>query len=530
MAIAFGYTEATNIVVVTGGTSDTPADFNDFVTADRAGVDTDLLVAGSPAAALALTYAVRPVEDLAVLVKCIVANKTAEADFIFITGKDWRGAAQTESIDVTAGNASYTSTKYWSEITTLDCSDNAAGGGVVWADGDLSVTQDVWGVIWDYGGWQYKVACDFNIGNASTSTYFTSKSQEMVFFDTNFAFVTTSNATLQLGEKVGDWGTNGVLWSITPGADININNGGILLVYASMLHNRAAFNPKILSGTTTILNSILSQHSRTSWEGRFRFEGGTISLDKTYFNQVESLLLKIVPTLLKDCHVHNANSGVASIGSVNDIIADGVTWSSLIGHDVTAHSYGAEVYDFYVKDPGQHITNPQIHGSETRKIVEQYTCNIHVADKDGGAIPDTATVLCTRATVVTESAKFYKCIIAHTSGTFATDLAAGKWEEITDATILDAAPAWLTGTAFVSAEQEFSVNPTSGVIAEQTIIYKKWTGTSVLETKHIHTFTLSESGYETEINNDIEVDNPIVWRLELQQQKQSPAPWQEGVM
>ena len=37
MAIAFGYTESTNTVVVTGGTSGTPATFADFVTADRAG-------------------------------------------------------------------------------------------------------------------------------------------------------------------------------------------------------------------------------------------------------------------------------------------------------------------------------------------------------------------------------------------------------------------------------------------------------------------------------------------------------------
>ena len=125
MAITFTYDEATNKVVQTEGTAGTPATFADFVTADRAGTGTDLLVAASPGAAVNLTYAVRPVEDLAILVKCIVANKSAEADFIFITGKDWRGAAQTESIDVTAGDGSYTSTKYWSEITTLDCSDGA---------------------------------------------------------------------------------------------------------------------------------------------------------------------------------------------------------------------------------------------------------------------------------------------------------------------------------------------------------------------------------------------------------------------
>ena len=135
MAILFEYTDVgdfgsigDNTVRVTGGTSGTPATFDDFVTADRAGTGTTILDAGSPASDLALDTPVRPVEDLAIIVKCIVANKTAEADFIFITGKDWRGAAQTESIDVTAGNGSYTSTKYWSEITTLDCSDNGAGG------------------------------------------------------------------------------------------------------------------------------------------------------------------------------------------------------------------------------------------------------------------------------------------------------------------------------------------------------------------------------------------------------------------
>lgn len=33
--------------------------------------------------------------------------------------------------------------------------------------------------------------------------------------------------------------------------------------------------------------------------------------------------------------------------------------------------------------------------------------------------------------VRTSSAKFYQCLVAHTSGTFATDLAAGDWEEVT---------------------------------------------------------------------------------------------------
>jgi hypothetical protein len=33
---------------------------------------------------------------------------------------------------------------------------------------------------------------------------------------------------------------------------------------------------------------------------------------------------------------------------------------------------------------------------------------------------------------VTEGSAFYRCLVAHTSGTFATDLAAGKWVLIVD--------------------------------------------------------------------------------------------------
>ena len=62
MAITFAYTESTNTVVVTEGTSGTPATFADFVTADRAGTGTDLLlaIAGAALAAPAAIGAPRP--------------------------------------------------------------------------------------------------------------------------------------------------------------------------------------------------------------------------------------------------------------------------------------------------------------------------------------------------------------------------------------------------------------------------------------------------------------------------------------
>jgi hypothetical protein len=159
MAIVFSYVVATNIVTVTGGTSGTPATFADFVTADRAGTGTSLKAATAASKTLTLTYAVRPVELRAIVVKLIVAAKTTETDYLFITGTDAWDAAQTENIDVSAGNGTYTSTKRWRTITNISCSDATDGTGTVWADGTLAVTQDIWGVIWDKGNSQYQIDC-----------------------------------------------------------------------------------------------------------------------------------------------------------------------------------------------------------------------------------------------------------------------------------------------------------------------------------------------------------------------------------
>ena len=69
------------------------------------GRSTSLLAAWSPNSnTKALTYQVRPVELLALLISFVVAGKTAETDYIFITGTDAWGAAQTEAINVSAGN------------------------------------------------------------------------------------------------------------------------------------------------------------------------------------------------------------------------------------------------------------------------------------------------------------------------------------------------------------------------------------------------------------------------------------------
>jgi len=459
MAIAFSYTEATNKVVQTGGTSGTPATFADFVTADRAGVDTILLSAGSPASDLALAYAVRPVEDLAILVKCVVANKTpTQTDYIFITGKDWRGAAQTESIDVTAGNGSYTTTKYWSEITTLDCSDNAAGGGVVWADGDLSVTQDAWGVIWDYGGGQYKIDANLDIGNDVASTYFTTK-REQLTFSSGAELTTKGNAVFQSGEKVGDWGRGGSCFRFSLTSSMILAKDGDVKLYASKFQFDSNQYLYLMNGDGSVEALNVQFDFYYSNGGNYTrivfLNHGTATLKDVYVSDSYSIRIDIDGTY-ENIHTHNTHSGL--YGS-----------ALIVGAKVTS----ASIEDIFAKNGTFEIRDPDFVISTVRCsgagdiIKEQYTCNIHIADKDGADLAG---------------------VVVDCEDQFGTAV-------------------WAAGTITTGA---------AGDIAEQIITYKQWVGTSeTLTTYSPHKFTISKAGYETMVLDAITVDEKINWHLEL---------------
>jgi len=456
MAISFSYDEATNKVVVTGGTEGTPATFTDFVTADRAGTNTKLLDAGSPANDLALTYAVRPVENKALKVKCVVANKTAETDYIFITGKDWKGDAQTESIDVSAGNGSYETTKYWSEITTLDCSDNPAGGGTVWADGDLTVTQDIWGVIWDYGNGQYRVDSSFYIGDDVVSTYFKTE-KELVYANKKIIFLT--NSTFQLGNKgVQDSGYDGSMIVTTNYASA-IYIFGTLLFYGSIWTHTNAKDKYLIfefgSENSEIIDSVFNKFYALSFresgqvltrvnisntEKGIRFDGGSPTLDDIkigYYGTVgilwayatggtgRNIILKDDQATGSDIQAYQVSSDLILIDSV-------LNWNFIWG------------------------------GTNTAACYRKYTCNLHIADKDGNNLSG-VTILCQDK----------------------------------------------------DGNEIFSVSTdASGDITEQTITYIKYEeGTTT--TYSPHKFTISKAGYETLVLDEITVDKPIDWHLEL---------------
>ena len=520
----FTYTVATNKIVVTDGTSVAPATFNDMYLADQAGTGTVLNVAENGAAAVTLDYQIRPTHSKALKVKCIVAAKTAEADYIFISGTDAWDAAQTEALDVTAGNGSYETTKRFKTITNLDCSDNAAGGGEVWADGTIAVTQDIWGVVWEYvADGDYKIDCIVDFSNAVTATYFQSKN-ELVYFATGMRFLVTANATLTLGAKSGDWGISGSSWIYTSDAsEIICNTGGTLNLYDSRLTNLTQTNSQqsIFSGTIEMKNATLAGGG--SAKVRWVFTNTTTDLERVYINNSGyGIGLTATLSALNNIHAHLCAYGVFALfgATVENILITNSTTADVGTFNVNTVAV--------VKDPATSLGTIYI-GSAGGNVTEQYTCNIHIADEDGADLSGVTVQCQTFGNVVSNDAgaTFYKCIVGHTSGVdggFAAELLAGKWELTTAAYAAKAGcvggagtGAWVTGIAYVAAASEFSVATGSdGDIAEQTIDYKKWSGTSeALLTYSLHTFTFTHADYPDFVINDVTIDYPIVWRQEM---------------
>ncbi len=291
------------------------------------------------------------------------------------------------------------------------------------------------------------------------ASYFQSK-YEMVYFANDKDFFIRGNATLKLGELVGSWGTQGSTWSFAISANfINVCNGGTLYLYASVFHCRSARVVQFGSGNVVIKNSILSTET-TGGNARFNFTSGLSSLyiDKTYFNTLQHVAFRLIPDSITDMHTHNTENGIR-IDATDNVVLTGVLFTSTSNVDV----YIWTSPNVFIKDPKTSIASVEI-ATAGNKLTEQYTCNIHVTDKDG------------------------------------VDLIGVNIECIE------------TGGA-----QVFSVNTdAAGDIVEQTVDYKQWAGTLETLTDYSpHQFILTKAGYKPLYLDEITVDHPLVWELEM---------------
>lgn len=418
---------------------------------------------------LELTYAIRSVEDLALKLDLIVAAKTTETDYIFLTGTDWKDDAQTESIDVSAGNGVYVTTKYFRSIDTdgIDCEDAGDGTGTAWADGTLEIRQRSWGVIWDYGNdIQYQIDAWFDIGDGSTATHFKSIRQHIYFNDvcqqqklaSIFYVGTKIDATKTADGSVfhytdtmpntymNFYGTAyfyGLNMVMTPRGGGDLSTPVFYSLDASEFINCfiQGFYLVSFDGTDpTITNLRVKTRERLSFYGSSPTINGLVSYSSSF-----PIELVFGPITLTGINLSNAGT---SDFRVNWLATDDAILINRLAGDITDVTWA---------------------GTNTKSIYDKYTIDIHIADKDG----------------------------ANLSGV------------VVDCENTNGTAVWAAGTIITAAD---------GAITQQTATYiRVWydAGTQS-ETLSPHKFTLSKAGYETLVKEAITVDGKIVWDLEMQ--------------
>ncbi len=506
MAINFTYTESTNIVVQLEGTEGTPATFANFVTADRAGT-ADLLPAENCTVNHTLTYQIRPVELRALQISFILSGTSAGAtDTLDVTGTDWDGQAQNESIDVSGGDATYNGAYKWRTITDMDCTG--------WADGTLQVTQPQWGVIWDKGSNQYQVDSLFEIGDGGTSTYFQTKS-ELIKFTIDVPH-TKASAYFYIGSSSGDWSGEGSYLVVAPSsANKQLVDGGTVEIYGSIVEFTSNFLSfgRTTGGSIAVKNSIFRSYDAS--KGMVFYTSlSYISLQDVYGSKTH-LGFRKEPDVCENVHMEDCSYGIIVNAQQATVFNIRITNPGSVYPQL-----GGANYIIMIDNVGW-TPAPRV-GAADGYIAESFTCNIHMADKEGADLVS-ASVDCEYAHLVegTDN-KTYKCIQDHTA-VDATHLPitgndwASYWELYSD-TESFFKTSWLTGFNYKYATTEFSTQTTdaNGDITEQIIQWKKWTTTDEVEEKRLHKFTISKPGYETLGKPNFTVDHAMKKNWSLQ--------------
>lgn len=107
----------------------------------------------------ASVYAIRDISKF----DCILAGTSAGAgDTVDVAGTDIDGNAIGETIDVSGGNATYTTTLAYGDVTQIDCNG--------FTDGTITVNQKKWGMIEQCAPNTYVINCHVQFGDGSTAT------------------------------------------------------------------------------------------------------------------------------------------------------------------------------------------------------------------------------------------------------------------------------------------------------------------------------------------------------------------------
>ena len=341
---------------------------------------------------------------------------------------------------------------YDSEDNIITVTGGTEGTPATFADIQAANDAGGWGVCSNPFTGCYKLDAHLDIGDGVASTYFTSTDDEYIFFSSGNSPQVKNNATLQLGTPGISYSGRGVSWVFEAGGYgryfSNATTSGVIYMYN--VHLRFSSSELLMYvSSLTIKNTTI-----TADDQNLRVQADSGSIYNLYIWSANFLLKSSLSLDL----IHTEDCTIGIVGEVVDITAENllVTNAGWVEVRVTTANI------LTLKNPLFHPTLIRIDNAGGI-IKEQYTCNIHIADKDGNDISG-ATVTCQDK----------------------------------------------------DGNQVFSVQTgADGKIAEQTITYKKWEGTDETETTYSpHKFTISKTGRATFTIDNVTVDKPIDWHLE----------------
>lgn len=342
----------------------------------------------------------------------------------------------------------------WNDVANAGAGSVAVDGGGT-EDPSFFVTEHIANAA-------YQILKSIQFGDGTNALTFYSKN-ETVHFDDNQTFILQDNVTLQLGEKVDDWGKNGSYWRfnlgsagtfwVIPNGKSNVS----LLVYGSVLFStgRKAFG--MYTSIREFLNSILAT-SHSMFQFFFMLSDDSVTMKRCYVSGGYALRFWGTPVAVEDIHIHDTTMGLQFGGASGSY--KNVKFTSGFGQ---VYQLGGAGVIGNIINPIGNISTVSI-DDDTSTIKEQYTCDIHVVDKDSVNL-EGVTITC----------------------------------EDKD------------------SNQVFSVQTdANGVIAQQTITYKQWYGNYEVETGYTpHKFTFSKNGYTLLVMENVTVDARINWDVEV---------------
>jgi len=348
---------------------------------------------------------------------------------------------------------------------TVDMEDiyNAAyTNGWVDSNGDPVVESPVEGM--------YFLRVNLEIGDGSTATTLSSLN-EMVYFDDGVTLNTNDNATVTLGQLVEGIGNSGSSWSFGPSANLSPFADGTVNIYGSMITMRTGYRLYIIPDSGTFTDSIIN--FTKTWNDYFH--PGDVTFNRGIITFADS-----GGTIEPSPSVPTINDLLTNVYSIGDYITTSWTITGFVWSNSTnRRAYKGKPGTIAFLDSTEILTPLILDASGV--IEEQYTINIHIADKDGANLSGATVNL-------------------YGSDSSAYDTAA--WSEDSVTTTAD------------------------GIISEQTVTAKKWVGISATETDYnVFKLVVSKAGYKTLTLENITIDGPIDWHLELQPIEHPPGAW-----